>query len=231
MILERHDPGRLTIYDPRVVAVSSKMRWKPKTAIRRIESALPSIPERTIYLAIGGDFGLRPESFAKLLKIYLGANRMKADELQPSTRRFLSLLEFIAAVLDLLKVQALDYPGLSLSIDNAAQIVLTYGNENYDHFFAMLEANLPQLRSRCGLGENATYSNAMNRAVWYVLKFVIPINRAAGIPDLLSLEDVGGRSRDRQRNETTSDELQSLDYDSLKQTEAGRRLSELGIDL
>ena len=231
MDLERRKTGELTIHDKSVVSLSKAMHWKPKTVIRRIESALPSIPERTIYLAIGGDFGLRPESFAKILKIYMGATSMKSDELQPPTPRFLSFLEFLTAVLDLVKIQAADYPGLSLSIDNAAQIVMTYGNENYEQFFAMLEANLPQLRARCGLSANANYSISMNRAAWYVLKFVIPKNRAAGIPDLLSLDDVGGRSRERQQNESSADELQSLDYDTLKQTAAGRRLRELGIDL
>lgn len=220
----------LSVRDQRVCAVSLAMRWKPTTALRRINAALPTYAEKTIYLAIGASFGLRPESFAKIFKAYMGDRKLRAEQLEPPSSEFSSFLEFLSAVLDLLKVQATDYPGLSLSIKNATEIVLTYGHENYELFFQMLESHLPQLRALSGLSENADYSTAMNRAAWWVLRFLIPKNRAAGRPDILSL-DIETSSESAMTSSVNQPDPLEMDHDSLANTQIGRDLKKLGFDL
>lgn len=212
------------IYRQQIDRVAGALGWKPRTLQRRIDAALPSPVEQQIYLAVVGDLNLRPESMAKLMRKYMQAGSLRAEDLSPSpTPRFKSFVEYLAAVLELLRLSVRDYPNLSLAVDTAAEIVLTYGTDPdaIDTFLSMVELNLPRLRWRCGLSESAGYATAMNRGIWYMLKFVIPARRRTGRTDPLSLDE----------GEVHMPEETELDYHSLRNTRTGRKLKDYGIDL
>lgn len=68
--------------DPRVITVARRFGWRPTTVIARITQALPAVTERQLYLEVAKDYGMRPESFAIIIRNYLGARELTSQDLE-----------------------------------------------------------------------------------------------------------------------------------------------------
>lgn len=185
----------LTVTNPKVVQIARHLRWKPTTAIARIERALPSILEQQIYLAIAptvGESGLLPESLAKLLRIFLGSKQLRLEDMMsgyPTPAHLEEFIEFLGECITLLKVIKHEYTVLSLSIDDAALIVLRYGTNDPERLIEIVDNNLEQLCEVLDVSNNISYGTRMRICLNVVVTKVIPANQKSGAPDLLDFTD------------------------------------------
>lgn len=185
----------LTVTNPKVLHIARHLRWRPATAIARIERALPSILEQQIYLAIApqiGESGLLPGSLAKLIRIFLGSKKLQLEDLRvsyPSSRHFDEFIEFLGECITILKVIKREYITLSLSIDDAALIVLRYGTSESERLIEMVDNNLEQVCEVLDISNNIPYGTRMRICLNVVITEVIPANQQSGAPDLLDFTD------------------------------------------
>lgn len=181
--------------NPQVQHIAKHLRWRPTTAIARIQRALPSILEQQIYLAIApqaGESGLLPESLAKLLRLYLGHTQLQLEDLVPGSSgqdRFDSFVEFLGESINLLKIITKEYSAFSLKITDAGLIVLHYGTNDPERLIEMIDDNLEQVCDVLDVSNNLSYSLRMRLCVSIVVSKIIPENNKNGSPDLLDLTD------------------------------------------
>lgn len=214
--------------NPAVQKLSRRLRWSPERAITRIQRALPARVEQEVYLALAADFGLLPESMAKLLRFYLGEEHLELEDLQPKpvgpnlvTSRFAEFAEFLRECLNLLKLISKEFSSFSITIEHAAMIVLHYGTEQPERLIEMIDGNLEELCELLGVSNEHPYSVRMRLCIWLMVTKVIPENRSQGIPDVLDISDILAMSSMRRRElrravlEELPDYLSS-DFDELR---------------
>jgi hypothetical protein len=183
--------------NPSIVKLSKRLRWKPETAIRRIQHALPAPVEQQIYLELAADFGILPESMAKLLRFYIGEESLELDDLDPHSvgdnlvsTKFTNFVEFLVQCLNLLKIVAKEFTSFSLTIEHAAIIVTHYGTDQPEALLEMIDGNLEELCEMVGISNEKSYEYRMRTCVWVVVKTVIAENRKSGRPDILDPSDL-----------------------------------------
>ncbi len=226
----------LVVSNPAVQRLSRRLRWTPERAIIRIQRALPSVLEQKIYLALASDFGILPESMAKLLRFYLGEQELQLEDLEPHiagpnmvTSKFSTFAEFLRECLNLLKIVTKEFDSFSLNIEYAAMIVTHYGTHEPERLIEMVDSSLEELCEFLGVSNEHTYSHRMRLCIWLMMTKVIPENRNQGIPDLLDISDflTVSSGRRRQMRQLISEEF-SDDF-SGSQEDLRRLLKEEGI--
>jgi hypothetical protein len=229
--------------NPRVLSLAKRFRWKPETVISRIKRALPAPLEQEIYLGIGPDFRMFPESLAKLLRFFLGQERLEIEDLESVTvgnnlvySRFKNFADFLQECLNLLKIVSKEYSDFSLTIEQAAVIVSTYGNDHPERLIEMVDTNLDELCEILGVGEGHTYRYRMQICVWLMVTKVIPENRESCRPEILTMEDITevGLSRRRMMRHAVhdlliDDDAMSGDLDTIRRQPGTELLKELGL--
>lgn len=191
----RDEQYALVVTNPSVQLLANRLRWKPETAITRIKRALPAILEQQIYLAIApqtGESALLPESLAKLLRLYLGYQKLDLQDVAPGStgrQRFSSFAEFLGDCLNLLKIVTKEYTAFTLKIEHAGLIVLHYGNNDPERLIEMVDCNLEEMCEVLDISNNLSYSMRMGICVSVVVTKIIPQNHRNGSPDLLDLTD------------------------------------------
>jgi hypothetical protein len=192
--------------NPLVAKIALRLRWRPETAIRRIEKALPARIEQEIYLKLGSDFGIHPESMAKLLRFYLGEENLLIEDLDPKpignnlvSSKFTNFAEFLQACLYLLKLVGKEFTSFSISIEHAAMIVSHYGTENPEALIEMIDGNLEELCEMLAIGNDRTYEFRMRTCIWLIVTKVFAENKNSGRPDILDLAEILDVIRDRSR--------------------------------
>ena len=195
-VVIRDDSYALVPTNPRVIQISSHLGWKPTTAIRRIQNALPSVLEQQVYLAIlpePGESGILPESMAKLLKMFVGYQRLQMQDLAPGSsgrNRFKTFVEFLGECIYLLKVLTKEHPMYSFKIYHAGLMVLHYGKENSERLITMVECNLDEICESFDIPESVPPAKRFRMCLRQVLIKVIPLNQKMGSPDLLDLRSI-----------------------------------------
>lgn len=197
----------LVITNPRVQKLAKHLKWKPQTAVARIERALPAKMEQQIYLALASDFAILPESMAKLLRLYLGHEQLQLDDLNPRPvgrnlihSKFITFAEFLRESLNFLKIVAKEYTAFSLSIDQAGFMVLNYGTDNPQLLIEMVDTNLEEMCEVLGISNDKAYSVRMRLCIWIVVSKIIPENRRKGQTDALDITDFLEMSSVRRHN-------------------------------
>ena len=181
--------------NPHVQAIARRLRWKPETTIRRIRQALPAVIEQQIYLAISperGESGILPESMAKLLRLYLGHQKLQLNDLAPDSSgrtRFINFAEFLGACITLLKIITGEYSAFALSIEHAGLIVLNYGTDDPELLIEMVDCNLEAMCEVLDISNSIPYGERMRICVGTLVGKVIPDNQERGMPDVLDLAD------------------------------------------
>ncbi len=188
---------RLVVGNPQVEKLAKRLHWSPERAILRIQRALPAPLEQEIYLELASDFGILPESMAKLLRFYLGEEELHIDDLDHRvvgdnlvSSKFVSFSEFLRECLNLLKIVSNEYTSFSLGIEQAALIVTHYGTDQPELLIEMVDGSLEELCDMLGVSNNKPYSQRMRLCIWLMVTNVIPENRKAGRPDILDLTDI-----------------------------------------
>lgn len=196
MIAGREQENELVPTNPKVMKIALRLHWGPERAVARIKRALPAALEQQIYLAIASDFGLLPESMAKLLRFYLGEQELQLEDLAPRpiglnmvTSKFATFAEFLRECLNLLKLVSKEFTSLSLTIEHAAMIVLHYGVDQPELLLEMIDGNLEELCELLGVSNEHPYSQRMRLCIWLMVTKVIPENRREGRPDILDISD------------------------------------------
>ncbi len=127
--------------------------WKPETVLSRMERALPSVLEQILYLRVGVDFRLMPETFSKILREYLGVRELQLVDLKPlgnTESKFDETVRFLASVLSILDKESLDYPGSGVSTLVATRIAKRYGPDHVIHILDSVMTNLDAIREFLG---------------------------------------------------------------------------------
>lgn len=236
----REASNALVPTNPNVQALSKRLRWKPETAVARIKRALPAPMEQQVYLAIAprlGESALLPESLAKLLRLYLGNQRLEIEDLRPGSpgrSRFTSFAEYLGECINLLKVVTKEFDALSIKIEHAGLIVLQYGSEDPERLIEMVDSNLEEMCEVLGINNEMGYGKRMGICISMVVNKIIPMNRKNGTPDLLDLTDFlnmtsAARHNLRQALSQEVPDYLSADADELRHYDSLRILKEEGI--
>lgn len=215
----------LVIHNPKVVSIAERLHWKPVTAIRRIKSALPSPLEQQIYLSVATDFGILPESMAKLLRIYLGNKHLMLEDLEFKEvgnnlcySNFNEFSIFLSECLNLLKIITNEYSVLGLSIEQAGRMVLHYGTDDPEMLIELVDNNLETMCEFFGISSLHDYGFKMRVCIWIMIGIVIPDNRNRGMMDPLDLSCLWEMSSGRRNSirealsQQTSDPLSDNFY-------------------
>lgn len=226
--ITRIEEHALVPTNPNIQKLAKRLHWKPQTAITRIQTALPAPLEQQIYLALAGDFAILPESMAKLLRLYLGYQELRLEDLAPrstgknlSYSKFDSFAEFLRECLNLLKIISKEYSSFSLSIEQVGFIVLYYGTDNPELLIEMVDTNLEEMCDVLGVNNQHPYNFRMRICLWIVVKKIIPDNHRRGQTDPLDITDFleMSSSRRHQLRHALSQEVPdylSADFDELR---------------
>lgn len=195
VLIRQEQEYALVPTNPRLVQVAKRFHWKPATAIIRIKKALPALVEQQAYLALG-DFGILPESMAKLLRLYLGHNNLKLEDLEPHKigpnlqhSRFSAFAEFLRECMNILKIITNEYSSVGMSVENAGYIVLHYGTDDPEAIIELVDTNLEEMCEFLGVSSLLGYGQKMRNCIHILMAVVIPENRRIGMTDPLSLDD------------------------------------------
>ena len=166
----------LTVTDVRVTAISRRLRLRPETLIARLQRELPSLIEQQFYLTMGPEFAVRPESFAKLLRVKLGSRELQAHDLVDREvgnnlviSRISDLADYMENSLTLVgKIQA-DFANLGLSMETAGRLALAYGSYA-ENILDSIVNNVGEIRMALGMRESKSDGTVIRVAVDIVVK-------------------------------------------------------------
>jgi len=224
-----------------VIKVARRLRWTPERAVIRIQRALPAVMEQQIYLAIASDFGILPESMAKLMRLYLGYQELRLEDLNPHSvgenlrsSKFSTFAEYLRECLNLLKIVSKEYSEFSITIEHAGMIVLHYGTDRPELLIEMVDVNLEEICEAFGIDNGQSYNRRMRTCVWLMVKVVIPENRKNGCPDILDINDFLAmpsvkRNQLRRLFQQEIPDYLSLDTDEMRHHDALNLLKREGI--
>ena len=233
--------NELVVSNPSVMKLARRLRWTPERAIIRIKRALPAPFEQQIYLELASDFGILPESMAKLLRFYLGEEQLDIEDLEfrqvgPNlvTSKFVDFAEFLRECLSLLKLVSKEFTSFSLNIEYAAMIVRHYGTDQPELLIEMVDGNLEELCELLGVSNEHSYSQRMRLCIWLMVTKIISENQLAGRPDFLDITDILTISSTRRRalRQAVLEELPdylSADSDELRHHPSLEGLKKAGI--
>ena len=178
-----------------VQAIAKRFKWKPETLIARVEKALPSVVEQQIYLRLGADFQIHPESLAKLLREYLGSYELKPEDFFNKKvgenlvmNKFADVAEFLEGALNLINKVSIEYSGFSISMRSAAVLVDAYGPDGAENLIDSIASRLDEVIEHIG-GEGRSFDRAMSIAIYFLVNKVMPEMRSHGAPAVLDIMD------------------------------------------
>lgn len=180
----------LVAQNPKVQAIARSLRTNAERLVVRIKDALPAIVEQQLYLQVGADFRLQPESMAKLLREYLGDHQLIAADLVSRSigenlvyNRFSDVADFLQQVFSLIS-KDLDIP---VSMRNAAKLVIAYG-EHAEDVVDDLIANSESIGKRLKLKTHRT-ERIVSFGISFLTEKVLPKLAKEGRPHPLTLSE------------------------------------------
>jgi hypothetical protein len=231
------DQTQLVLNNPKVVAIAEKFHWRPKTAIARIQRVLPTVFEQQLYLVLGASFGIFPETMAKLLRIFMSSRTMDKGDLnfKEFSRNEVSSLfsefsEFVRECLNLIK-----RVGSSLSVENAAWLVLNCGTNDPEAIVEMVASQLDEFCEFLEISNKRSYEERFRICMWVMVTKIIPFNQELGVPDLLSLSDFVELDREQRLalgrigKESEIPDYLSMDSRELRNSELTHELKKMGV--
>ena len=120
--------------NPRVKAIAFRLRWSPDTVVRRVMAALPSPIEQRLYLHIGREFRIQPETLRKLLDVFCECRSLTPSDLSCHdvgarfvVSRFEVVAEQVEEALIILDKTGDVMPEQPIAIATVARLVEMYG--------------------------------------------------------------------------------------------------------
>ena len=189
----------------RVQAVAHQLKWKPETVVARVQKALPSVVEQQIYLRLGAEFRIQPESLKKLLREFLGPEELKPEDFFDRevgrnliVNKFTEVAEFLEGALNLINKVSIEYSGFALSMRSAAVLVNVYGPEGAEKIIDSISARIEEVGARTG-GSHRSFDRAMGIAIHFLVNRIMPEMDNHGLPPVLDImdffEDIDGLVR------------------------------------
>lgn len=186
----------LTVTHPQVQQLAKAFRWRPQTAIARIERALPAKFEQQIYLVVGSQFRILPESLAKLLHLYRARKYFQLQDLEqrPVGKNLVSnpfgqFTDYFAGCMNLWRLVAGEFSVSFLSLELVGRLVLAYGTEEPERIIELLDTNLDECCRILGISTHRSYPERMRLCLWLFVTEILTCCRARGIPDPVNLDD------------------------------------------
>ena len=97
----------LTISNPVVVAIAQRLRVNTPRFIERTQECLPTVVEQQFYLALAADQAMKPETFSRVLRMFVGDRNLRPQDLDrretaPNifASRFDNIADFVIGVVD-----------------------------------------------------------------------------------------------------------------------------------
>lgn len=118
----------VTISDPRVITLSDRWGWKPQTVVERVKESLPAPIEQQAYLELASGFGIQPESFAKILRGYLGDRELAMYDLDTAKGIATEVFTYVLQTMDLIHQDRKEWE-IGLSIKTATKLVMLFGEK------------------------------------------------------------------------------------------------------
>lgn len=186
----------LSPLNPAVLSLAKGFGWKSETVVRRVSTALPEKFEQQIYLTIGKQFSIHPESLAILLKTYRGSNPITASILERKklgenlvSNSFGELVEYLEECMNLIRIVSSQNQAFSMSMELASIVVSTYGKES-EHFIDMIDSKLEDCCDFLGVSLKRSYAEKMRTCVFLIATKIFPLLKQRGVPDLLDPSDI-----------------------------------------
>jgi hypothetical protein len=188
----------LTVANPNVLALAKRLRSKPEKFIVRTQKYLPTVVEQQFYLAVAGDGIVKPETFASILRIFLGEQTLCARDLERKevaqnlfTSKFDDVADFIAAVNELCNNEVSALSGYEITFSSAAKLLLEYGS--VEAVEAVIDSILADWDLICErLNYNPNCSVGVNKAINYLINWIIPRCHVRGLALPLRFMDYYG---------------------------------------
>jgi hypothetical protein len=230
------DPLALVPSNPTVIQIGSQLHWKPGTVIKRVQNALATTFEQSLYLLIARDFGIQPESLAKILNTYFGTRDFIALDMMERRKvgpgmysdTFAQFIEFFECCMHLVRLVSEDVGTPLLSMELAAEVVVAYGDVEAEQIIESIWTNLDVCCEILNINQERTYSDRVRTCLYVFLKGCLDENRQAGIPDLLGVEDFEELLEDRLRAQRRV-AFPHIDKDAEEGREAAILLGDLPI--
>lgn len=191
------DPLALVPSNPAVLQIGSRLRWKPTTVVSRVQKALPSTFEQSLYLLLAKDFGIQPESLAKILDTYYGSRgfiaadmlerRKVGPELYSDT--FAQFVEFFETCMYLMRLVTDEIGTSVLSMELAAELVVAYGDQEAEQLVESFCNNLDVYCDILNVNQRRSYSDRARTCLYIFLKGYLEETQKSGTPNLLGVED------------------------------------------
>jgi len=181
--------------NPLVKGIAKRFRWNPETLISRVEKALPSVVEQQIYLRVGEDFRIHPESLAKLLREFLGHTELIPEDFFDKPvgdnlvyNKAADVAEYLEGCFNLINKISIDYSGVGISMKSAATLVKIYGPDGAEAIIDSIAVSLEDVSARMGW-KDRSFERALCLAIGFLVKKVIPDMQKQGTPAVLDIMD------------------------------------------
>lgn len=130
--------------NPKVVALATRWGWKPETLIGKVERQLPNLYERRLWVMIGPEFRLQPNSIYRIIRAVFPHRELIESDFEdkivgPNLRvnRIERLREFLNQVLAFIEKVDNEF-GCYISITTALELIRLYGEEGAETMVASL---------------------------------------------------------------------------------------------
>jgi hypothetical protein len=171
-----------------------------------------STVEQEFYLAaVADEHVMRPETFAQLLRAYLGPQPLDAHDLVSRpvgknlvVNKFQDVAEFVGGIVEICS-KAVQTHGINISFTSAIELMLAYGT--VEHVEAILDSIVSDLEDICeALGyDNMSDARAIEAAVLHLVNQILPACKLRGRPTpnrfMEALEEGGYRPYESPREE------------------------------
>jgi hypothetical protein len=139
------DRTALSVGNPRVKSIAYRFHWSVDTVVKRVENALTSPIEQTLYLQVALGYRIHPESLLKMLKVFRGDEGLSEADLEQVSvgpnlvkSKFDDVLGKVEIALMLIDKTS-DASEYMMSMDHAAQLVEAYGDYAEDILGEIIE--------------------------------------------------------------------------------------------
>ncbi len=146
----------LTISNPVVVAIAQRLRVNTPRFIERTQECLPTVVEQQFYLALAADQAMKPETFSRVLRMFVGDRNLGPQDLDrretsPNifASRFDNIADFVIGVVELCNKEQKELGGYQVSFNSAAKLLLEYGSvENVEAVIDSIIADLGDVQQK-----------------------------------------------------------------------------------
>jgi hypothetical protein len=228
------DPLALVPSNPAVIQIGSRLHWKPGTVISRVQNALATPFEQSLYLLVAKDFGIQPESLAKILNTYYGSRDFIASDMLERRKvgsemysdTFAQFIEFFESCMYLVRLVSEELGISLLGMELAAELVVAYGDQEAEQLVESVCNKLDVYCDILNVSQKRSYSDRARTCLYVFLKGYLDETRKAGIPNLLGVEDYKELRMARYCSMSRA-ELPYIDKDDAEQREAAMLLNDL----